>query len=120
MLSPYAESNKSELKCILKIGARQVAWPCLFSLYKKEVVRQGNDAGQQLEKAAHGASVEDSAEVKGPHATLAVKLQVAYCFACIDSLQDSLAILLSGFKSFSPVSLTQFLSNGATEQSIGD
>lgn len=33
-------------------------------------------AGQQLEKAAQGVSPEDGAEVRGPHATLAVKLQV--------------------------------------------
>lgn len=33
-------------------------------------------AGQQLEKAALGSSPADSADVRGPHATLAVKLQV--------------------------------------------
>lgn len=32
--------------------------------------------GQQLEKAAQGTGAEDSADVRGPHATLAVKLQV--------------------------------------------
>lgn len=38
--------------------------------------------GQQLEKAAQGASTEDSAEVRGPHATLAVKLQVVNQLLC--------------------------------------
>ena len=44
----------------------------------EEHTKRGEIVGQQLEKAAQGASVEDSAEVRGPHATLAVKLQVRY------------------------------------------
>ena len=45
------------------------------------IQRSVSRTGQQLEKAAQGASPEDSAEVRGPHATLAVKLQARSSFS---------------------------------------